>query len=49
MDRLQKALAVVVRRAAFGLGLKGSYRRNLNKTVRTPDIEADKVTLAAAS
>lgn len=49
MDRLQKALAAVVRRAAFGFGLKGSYRRNLNKTVRTSDLEADTVTLAAAS
>lgn len=49
MGRLRLALAAVVRRAAFGFSLKGIYRRNLNKIVRTSDIEAEKVTLAAAS
>lgn len=49
MDRLQKALAAVVRSAAFGFSLRGSYRRNLNKVVKTSDEEAEKVTLVAAS
>lgn len=49
MDRLQQALAAVVRSAAFGLGKKGRYRRNLTTTFKKSDVDTKKATLTAAS